>query len=85
MNVLLTTELETFVQSKVSSGVFQNATEVILSALSTMRDADKEMAQLHRQVSQGWAQAEAGDLLSENTVKEAMTSYKAQWLSNQKG
>jgi antitoxin ParD1/3/4 len=88
MNVSLTAELEKFVHGKVDAGYFQNASEVVRSALRLMkeRDADREhqMAWMQREVDRGWDEAKAGKLTSGAAVKSEMANFKRKWKAERK-
>ncbi len=62
MNVSLTQELERFVQSKVSSGLYNNASEVVREGLRLLWEQDEVRHRLMAQIERGWLQAEAGNL-----------------------
>ena len=88
MNVSLTTELEKFVHNKVDSGYFQNASEVVRSALRLMKETDTnrehQLAWLQREVDRGWEQAKSGVLIPAAVVKAEMAEFKKQWKATRK-
>jgi antitoxin ParD1/3/4 len=88
MNVSLTAELEKFVHSKVDSGYFQNASEVVRSALRLMREKDLErehqLAWVQREVDRGWEEAKAGKLTPSDAVKSEMADFKKNWKAARK-
>jgi antitoxin ParD1/3/4 len=57
MNVSLTIELEKWVQSKVESGMYTSASEVIREGLRLLKDQDAlkaiRLAELRREIQQG--------------------------------
>lgn len=64
MNVSLTTELEKLVHSKVETGRYTSASEVIREALRLMEERD-QMQELHKEeirqkISQGMGSLQAG-------------------------
>ena len=65
MNVQLTQELEQFVQTKIESGRYNSADEVLQEALLIMVEKEEmraaQLQQLRRKIDMGLAQAEAGD------------------------
>lgn len=63
MNVSLTPELEKFVQTKVESGLYNNASEVIREGLRLLKEHDEIRIQWRGQIERGWLQAEAGQLV----------------------
>ena len=88
MNVSLTTELEKFIHSKVDSGYFQNASEVVRSALRLMKERDTErehqLIWMQREVDKGWDEAQAGKLIPVDTVKSEMADFKKKWKAERK-
>jgi antitoxin ParD1/3/4 len=80
MNVSLTDELEAFIQGKVSTGLFQNASEVVRDALRKMKekdeDRDQQMVWLKAALDQGWTEAQAGKLTGSKEVKARMAQFK---------
>ncbi len=80
MNVSLTSELEKFIHTKVDSGYFQNASEVVRTALRLMKERDTErehqLAWLQREVDKDYAEAKAGKLTDAKAVKSEMAAFK---------
>lgn len=66
MNVSLTLELEELVESKVSTGRYKTASEVIREALRLLAERDElhtlRQDAIRAQIAEGIAQADAGDL-----------------------
>jgi antitoxin ParD1/3/4 len=64
MNVSLTHQLESYVQQKVATGMYNSASEVIREALRLMAEKDSEqslkLASLRADLQQGVASVEAG-------------------------
>lgn len=63
MNVSLTPELERFVRSKVETGLYNNASEVIRESLRLLKEHDEVRRKWQEQIERGWAQARAGQLV----------------------
>jgi len=63
MNVSLTAELERFVQRKVESGLYNNASEVVREGLRLLKEHDEIRLKWREQIERGWAQAQAGQLV----------------------
>jgi antitoxin ParD1/3/4 len=61
MNISLTPELERFVQGEVSSGLYNNASEVIREGLRLLKEHDEVRLRWRRQIERGWQQARAGE------------------------
>ena len=72
VNVSLTPELEEFVQSRVSSGRYQTASEVVREALRLLERQEKErdegLERLKEKLRRGAAEAEAGNVLDGDEV-----------------
>ncbi len=60
MNVSLTAELEQFVQGKVESGLYNNASEVIREGLRLLKEHDEVRLRWREQIERGWLEALAG-------------------------
>lgn len=63
MNISLTPELEQFVQGKVDSGLYNNASEVIREGLRLLKENDELRLKWRAQIERGWSQAQAGKLV----------------------
>lgn len=65
MNVYLTPELEQLVQTKVQSGRYNSASEVVREALRLMEQKDElrtiQLQELRKRMDKGLAQAERGE------------------------
>ncbi|HXN47989.1 MAG TPA: type II toxin-antitoxin system ParD family antitoxin [Bryobacteraceae bacterium] len=81
MNVSLTPELEQFVQSRVASGRFQTASEVVREGLRLLeeRELAREMAlkELRAKIRRAVEQADRGDLLDGDSVFEEIRHLSA--------
>jgi antitoxin ParD1/3/4 len=64
MNVNLTPELEALVRSKVESGLYGSASEVVREALRLLEAQDRtvKLRELRRDIEDGLASGPAGDL-----------------------
>ncbi len=72
MNITLTPELEQLVQSKLKSGRYSSASEVVGEALRLLEHRD-EVFTLHteefrRQIEEGWQSARRGELVDGEEV-----------------
>jgi antitoxin ParD1/3/4 len=67
MNISLTPELEQLVKSKVESGLYHSASEVIREGLRLLREQDllqeARLQELRAQVQAGFRQIEQGDYI----------------------
>jgi antitoxin ParD1/3/4 len=59
MHINLSPEMEQFVQSKVETGFYSNATDVIRDAIRRMREEDEKIAALRRALKAGDEQLDA--------------------------
>lgn len=76
MNVSLTTELEQFIQTKVESGLYHSASEVIREGLRLLKERDMlqeaKLAALRQEIQSGVDQANQGQF-SPHTVQDIKT------------
>ena len=72
MNVSLTPELENLVNSKVKSGMYHSASEVIRAGLRLLQEQDElralRLEGLRREIAKGVEQADRGELLEGEEV-----------------
>jgi len=61
MNVSLTPELEKFVDGKVESGLYNNASEVVREGLRLLKEHDDIRVKWREQIERGWLQAQRGE------------------------
>ena len=74
MNISLTPELEQFVQSKVDSGMYYSASEVIREGLRMLQEREMlkqiQIEELRREIQKGIEQADRGELVNGEEVFE---------------
>ncbi len=63
MNVSLTPELEKFVDGKVESGLYNNASEVIRESLRLLKEHDEIRLKWREQIERGWLEAQSGQVV----------------------
>jgi len=65
MNVHLTPKLESLVHSKVKTGRYNSASEVVREALRLFEDRDRirklQIRELRKKINEGWASLERGE------------------------
>jgi antitoxin ParD1/3/4 len=61
MNVSLTPELEKLVDQKVSSGLYQTASEVVREGLRLLKKRDDDLEHLRRDVREGFEAIDRGE------------------------
>lgn len=75
MNVSLTIELEKWVQSKVESGMYTSASEVIREGLRLLKEQDAlkaiRLAELRREIQQGIDSGESTPLNMDEIIELA--------------
>lgn len=77
MNVSLTPELEKFVDGKVESGLYNNASEVIRESLRLLKEHDDIRLKWREQIERGWLQAQAGRVVDgPKAMADARTRLK---------
>lgn len=76
MNVSLTPELESFVTSKVGSGLYGSQSEVVREGLRLLMERDRIMEarlqNLRTDVAEGLEQAQRGELIPGEQVRESI-------------
>jgi len=78
MNVSLTPELERFVQRKVETGLYNNASEVVREGLRLLKEHDEIRLKWREQIERGWAQAQAGQVVDgPHAMSEARNRLRA--------
>jgi antitoxin ParD1/3/4 len=75
MNVSLTPELEKFVEGKVESGLYNNASEVVREGLRLLKEHDEIRMKWREQIERGWLQAQAGQV-GPKAIRDARTRLK---------
>jgi len=63
MNVSLTPELEKFIDDKVESGLYNNASEVVREGLRLLKEHDEIRLKWREQIERGWLEAQRGELV----------------------
>ena len=81
MNISLTPTLEKFVQDKVASGLYNSVSEVIREALRLLASKDsisqERIAQLNRDIEEGWNDMENGNYRDGHEVmRELIKKYE---------
>jgi antitoxin ParD1/3/4 len=65
VNVHLTPKLETLVQTKVKTGLYNSASEVVREALRLLEERDRirqlQIQDLRKKINEGWASLERGE------------------------
>jgi antitoxin ParD1/3/4 len=81
MNVSLTPELEKFVQSRVASGWYQTASEVVREGLRLLEEREQArettLEELRAKIRRGIDQADRGELLDGDAVFEEIRQLSA--------
>ncbi len=66
-NIALTPHFDRFVQSKIESGRYQSASEVVRDGLRLLEEREEQRGQgsgrLRQQIEVGWQQAERGEVV----------------------
>ena len=60
-NIALTPYFDQFVQSKVESGRYQSASEVVREGLRLLEERDQRQSGMRREIEMGWQQLERGE------------------------
>ncbi len=82
MNVSLTPELEQYVHSKVKSGRYLSASEVVREALRLLEERDQlreiRLATLQKEITIGIAEGDRGDVFDGEAVIQALLKKNEQ-------
>jgi antitoxin ParD1/3/4 len=85
MNISLTPELEQFVDEQVSSGQYQSPSEVVINALSALKEAEaariRDLEELQTQLRVGITQLDRGE--GKPWDAEQMKQHLRERLTNQ--
>ena len=82
MNVSLTKELESLVNRKVKSGMYQTASEVVREGLRLLKERD-QLEELRREIRIGFEEIERGEYTEydETTIKDLQADIKARGMA----
>ena len=71
-NIALTPHLDRLVRTKVESGRYQSASEVVRDGLRLLeeRDQDRKATRLSREIEAGWRASERGEVVDGPSVFE---------------
>ncbi len=88
LNVSLTPELERFVQSRVESGLYQTASEVVREGLRLLEERERAretaLQELRSKIRRGITQAARGEFLDGNAVFEEIRQLSTRRRSSRK-
>jgi antitoxin ParD1/3/4 len=77
--VSLTPELERFVDAKVESGRYNNASEVVREALRLLKEQDEIRVRWRERIERGWLDAQAGRVVDGPAtmarIKQRLTTH----------
>ena len=83
MNVSLTSELDSYVQEKVQSGMYGSASEVLRAGLRLLKEQDMiqqvRVEEVRARVRQGFEQLEQGQFTEYASVDEMAEQLKAEF------
>lgn len=77
MHINLSAEMERYLQSKVSTGFYSNASEVVRDAIRRMREEDEKLTALRTAVQVGDDQLDHGEGIPYTTERLAAITAKA--------
>jgi antitoxin ParD1/3/4 len=78
MNVSLTPELEKYVDDKVESGLYNNASEVVRESLRLLKEHDEIRLKWREQIERGWLDSQAGRVVNgPQAMADARTRLKS--------
>ncbi|MEI7869101.1 MAG: type II toxin-antitoxin system ParD family antitoxin [Candidatus Methylumidiphilus sp.] len=77
MHINLSQEMEQYLQSKIGTGFYSNATEVVCDAIRRMREEDEKLVTLRAAVQVGDDQLDRGEGVAYTTERLATITEKA--------
>jgi antitoxin ParD1/3/4 len=77
MHINLSTEMEEYLQNKVGTGFYSNASEVVRDAIRRMREEDERLAALRAAVQVGDKQIDSGEGVAYTPDRLASITAKA--------
>ena len=81
-NISLTPELDQFIDSRVESGLYESASEVVREGLRMLRHREelrqKQLERVRAKIEKGWQESERGEVVSAVEVREHFERRSAQ-------
>ena len=81
-NISLTPELDQFIDSRVESGLYESASEVVREGLRMLRHREelqqKQVERVRARIEKGWQESERGEVVSDVEVREHFERRSAQ-------
>jgi antitoxin ParD1/3/4 len=71
-NISLTPELSAFIDARVESGLYENASEVVREGLRLLRHREdlQQVERVRARIEQGWQESERGEMVSDADARE---------------
>jgi putative addiction module CopG family antidote len=79
MNVIVPTALEEFAKLKVAAGEFSSVDQVICEGLRLLQLREKWKNDAREKLDVGWEEAQLGELVSPEKVRENLALRKQAW------
>lgn len=81
-NISLTPELDQFIDSRVESGLYESASEVVREGLRMLRHREelqqKQVERVRAKIEKGWHESERGEVVSDVDAREHFARRSAQ-------
>jgi len=81
-NISLTPELDQFIDSRVESGLYESASEVVREGLRMLRHREelqqRQLERVRAKIEKGWQESERGEVVSDVEVREHFERRSAQ-------
>ena len=85
MTIQLSPELEALVQQDVSRGAYASVQEFVTEAVTILHRREEWFAaheqEMRDAIEEGWQQAERGELLTEEQVRQSLARTRAEWIA----
>jgi Arc/MetJ-type ribon-helix-helix transcriptional regulator len=83
MTLELKPEIEALIQERLQSGAFATAEELIQHALELLSAEENWLTdnrdEIAGQIQEGWEEAQRGELIGEEAVRDEMRQFKDDW------
>lgn len=81
-NISLTPELGRFIDSRVESGLYESASEVVREGLRMLRHREelqqKQVERVRARIEKGWQESQRGEVVSDTEAREHVERRVAQ-------
>ncbi len=85
MNISLTPELEKFIESKVKSGLYSSASEVVREGLRLLNEQEimkkQRIEMLNKEIDKGLSSLKSGNLITDVELKDHIKNRRKKFMN----